>query len=191
MTCKGIYHIISIPSLYAENLKDLPLAIRGWCNLILVNSPLPRSQARTAGQRWQSPDKHILRHVLGGLLQRLGQARLALLLGRHEGLLARLADELDLGARRAADRQERGELRLVDDAELGVGAARVALPVGVVGDVARGERHRVVVLGGRVRAGRGVAEVGVQRDAVGSLGVDGEEAAERLPQAGGLEGVFL
>lgn len=80
---------------------------------------------------------------------------------------------------------------LPHDAQARVVAAVVALPVGVVGDVAGGDSDGVVVLERRVVAGRRVAVVWVQRDAVGAVRVDGGRAADALPDAGGLDGVFL
>jgi len=40
-------------------------------------------------------------------------------------------------------------------------------------------------------AGGRVAVLGVQGDAGGAVGVDGEEAADAVPEGGGAEGVFL
>jgi hypothetical protein len=82
-------------------------------------------------------------------------------------------------------------LGLVDDTELGVVAAVVALPVGVVGDVASGQRNGVVVLERRVGAGGRVTVVRVQRNTVGALGINGQEAAEGLPDTRRLEGLLL
>lgn len=70
-------------------------------------------------------------------------------------------------------------------------APGVALPVRVVGDVSRGVGDGVVVRQ-RVEGTRGrVAVVGVQGHAVGAVGVDGESAADAVPDADGLDGVFL
>lgn len=155
-----------------------------------MHIPLSGVQSLATGQRRHAVDKHILGRV-ARLLKSLGQTSLGLLLHSNELLLAGLADEIDLGGLSAADGEELGELGLVDDAELGVVAAVVALPVGVVGDVASGQRNGVVVLERVVGAGGRVAEVRVQRDTVGALGVDGQEAAEGLPDTSRLDGLLL
>lgn len=157
-----------------------------------MDIPSSRRKALAAGQRRQAVHKHILGGLAGRHLTKgLSKAGLGLLLDGNELLLARLADELDLGGSSAADGEELGELGLVDDAELGVVASRVSLPVGVVGDVARGQRHGVVVLERRVGAGGRVTEVRVERDTVGSFGVNGEESSENLPHARRLDGLLL
>jgi len=80
---------------------------------------------------------------------------------------------------------------LIHERELWVGAARVALPVWVLGDVACGDGDGFDERKGVVGAWGWVAELGVEGDAVGACGVDGEEGADPFPDAGGLDCVFL
>lgn len=163
--------------------------------LPLVHVPVAVGLDVVAGGRGgEAVDEDVLLGLLDalGLLQEDGEAALlALLLGGNEGLLAGLADEVDLGARGAADGEQAHDVGLGDDAQLGVGAADVAAPVGVVGDVGGGNGDIVVVGEGVLGAGRGVAEGGVQRDTGRAVGVDGEDAADALVDAGRLEGLFL
>lgn len=137
-----------------------------------MHIPLSRVQGLATGQRRHAIDKQILGRV-ASLLKGLCQTSLGLLLNSNKLLLASLSNKVDLGSLSTTDGKELGELGLVDDAELGVAAADVALPVRVVGDVASGERNGVVVLERVVGAGGRVAEVRVQRNTVRSLGVDG------------------
>lgn len=156
--------------------------------------PLGIAHRRPARQRWQATSslQHPLRSLDTGRLDIVGQAGLlALLLGGNQSLGSLLANELDTGGGSGADGQESNLLGLGDDRETGVVAAGVALPVRVVGEVAGREGDRVVVLEGVVLAGGGEAVVGVEGDAVGAVGVEGEGGAELLPEAGGLDGVFL
>lgn len=172
---------------------NLPIGIRALRQLVLVHVPLSLRQRLPAGQRGHTADKEVLGDVLGrGLGQDLGQTRrLALLLGSNKRLLAGLANQLDLGARGAADGEQADDVGLADDAQLRVVAAGVALPVGVAGNVGGGQRDGVLEGLGGVGAGRGIAKVRVERHAVGSVRVDGQGLAEGLPDAGGLEGLLL
>ena len=92
---------------------------------------------------------------------------------------------------RTAHAQERNGLGLAHDGQARVVAPRVALPVRVVGNVARGESDGVGIRQRVQLARRRVAVVRVQGDAVGAVGVDGEGAADAVPDADGLDGVFL
>lgn len=78
-----------------------------------------------------------------------------------------------------------------NDGKLGVAAACIALEVWVLGNVAGGDGDGVDEGEGLVGTGRGVAELRVERDAVAAGGVDGEGAADALPDAGRLNCVFL
>ena len=155
---------------------------------------VPRTllQALPAEQRWHAVHEELLRRLHALLLEHLGEALLlALGLGRHERLAALLADELDLGVRGVADGQQGDGVGLAHDGQARVVAADVALPVRVVGDVA-GRAGDWVVVGERVLAtGRGPAEVRVEGDAIGALRIDCERAADALPDADGLESLFL
>lgn len=172
--------------------RNLPFAI---CliliELVIVHIPSSSRQGLSTRQRRQSIDKNVLCHILGRLLQELGQARLALLLRRNESLLAGLANQLDLGLRGASHRQQRHDVTLGNDAELRVRATVITLPVGVVGNITGGKSDGVVEAEGVQASGRRVSEVRVQGNTVGAIGVEGEGLADGLPQAGGLEGLFL
>ena len=92
---------------------------------------------------------------------------------------------------RAADAQQGNGLGLAHDGQARVVAPRVTLPVRVVGDVAGWVGDGVVVRKGVEGARSWDAVVGVQRNAVGAVGVDGEGTADAVPDADGLDGVFL
>ena len=162
---------------------------------VVVNSPLASSHGLATRGRGQTArlGEHQLGRLDTGLLKVGGQAAglLALLLGGDDGLGAGLADELDARLGGAADGQESDLIGLVDDREARVGATGVALPVRVVGNVAGREGDGVVVLERRVGAGGGQAVVRVQGHAVGPVRVEGERAADTLPDTFGLEGVLL
>lgn len=177
---------------YIFRVAHSPLGIRVLLRqLVLVHVPRARRETLAARQWRQAVHEQVLGNVLGrGLLQSLGQAGLSLLLGSNELLLASLADELDLGLGGAADGQQGDGVGLVDDAELGVRAAGVALEVSVVGDVTCGHRHGVIV-GRGLGAGSRVAVVRVEGNTVGAVGVNGEELAEALPDTGRLDRLLL
>lgn len=157
-----------------------------------VDVPLAALQALPARQRRHPVDQQLPHGRDALLLEHAREPLLpALRLGRHERPPARLADQRPLRRRRAADRQQRRGVGLADHAQARVAAARVALPVRVVGEVARGDGHGVVVAQGVEAARRGPAVVRVQGHAVGAVRVDGEGAADALPDADGLEGLFL
>lgn len=162
-------------------------------DLILVHIPLAARQSLAARRRGKTANEDILGdNASRRLSEELGQTvRLAVLLGSDELLRASLANKLDLGLRLAAHSQQAYHVGLVDDRKARVRAAAVALPVGVSGDIASRQRNGVFVLEGVVGAGGRQAEGRVERDTVGALGVEGEDAAERLPDTGGLDGVFL
>lgn len=158
-----------------------------------MHVPLAARQRLAARRRGKTANEDVLGDNTSRRLgQELGQAvGLAVLLGSNELLLASLANELDLGLGLAADSQQADNIGLVDDGKARVRTAGVALPVGVSGNITSGQRNGVVVLEGVVGAGGGKTEGRVERDTVGALGVEGEDAAEGLPDAGGLDSVFL
>lgn len=157
-----------------------------------MHIPLARLQTLPTRQRRQAIHQQFLGDIHALLLEHLRQSLLlAFRRGRDQRLAAGLANQLDLGGGRAADRQQGHRGGLVDDAQPRVVAARVALPVGVVGDVTGGDGHRVVVEGRIVAAGCGPPEMRVEGHAVGAVRVDGEGAPDALPDARGLEGLFL
>lgn len=162
------------------------------CDFPRVHVPRTLLQALPAEQRWHAVHEQVLGRLHALLLEHLGEALLlALGLGRHKRLAALLSDQLDLGVRGVADRQQGDGVGLVHDGQAGVVAADVTLPVRVVGDVAGGAGDRVVV-GQRVLATRcGPAEVWVEGDAIRALRIDRKRAADALPDADGLEGLFL
>ena len=90
-----------------------------------------------------------------------------------------------------ADGQELNKLWLADDAGTCVVAAVVALPVWVIGDVSSWESDSIIVASWVECARCRVAELWVQWDTVGAVWVDGQEAADALPNASGLDSVFL
>ena len=147
-----------------------------------------------AGDRREAVDEQVLGNGSDALGLDKGSETAgggALLAGGDEGLLAGVADELLLGGGGAAEGQQADGVALGHVAGAGVGAADVAAPVGVVGDVAGGGGDGIVVAVRVVGSRRGVPEVRVQRHAVGAVRIDGEGAADALPDAGGLEGLFL
>lgn len=158
-----------------------------------MDRPLARGQGDTARGRGQPADKDVLRdHTRVSLANVLGQTgSLALLLGSYEGLLASLADELNLRLGLAADGKQAYNVGLVDDAKTGVGAAAVTLPVRVSSNITSGQRDGVFVTEGIVAAGSGKAEGRVQRDTVRAVRVERQQAADTLPQTGRLNSVLL
>lgn len=156
-----------------------------------MDIPLPGSKRLAAGQRRKAVDERVLGGVPGSLAEGLSQPRLALLLGSDNGLLARLADKVDLGLGGASNSQQSHHVGLVHDAQSRVVSAVIALPVRVVGDVACRDGDGVVVGGRVVGTGGRVAESRVQGNTIGAIGVDGEDFAKGLPDAGRLDGVFL
>lgn len=159
-----------------------------------MHIPLSRLEALPTRQRRHAIHQQVLGDRNALLLKHARQPLLLALSSRRDQRLAALgANQLDLGAALGgiADRQQGDGVGLAHDREARVVAARVALPVGIVGDVARGHGHGVVVEGRVVAAGGRPAEVRVEGHAVGAFGVDGEGTADAFPDAGGLEGVFL
>lgn len=157
-----------------------------------MHIPLPRRQALAARKRRQAAclRQYGLRGRSTALLKVRGQScGLAVLLGRDEGFGASLADELDARLCGAAHGQERHGIGLADDAEGGIGAAVVSLPVRVVRNVTSWYGNRIVKLV-RLAGGR-VAEVRVERYAGRPIRVNSEGAAEAFPDAGRLKGLFL
>ena len=90
-----------------------------------------------------------------------------------------------------AELEQTYHIRLRDGAQSWIPSPRIALPVRVLRQIGRGEGDGVVVGIRVLRAGRRVAELGVQRHAGRAAGVDSEEAVDAGVEAGGLDGVFL
>ncbi len=158
-----------------------------------MDIPLSASQGLAAGQRRQAVDEHVLGDVFLVLSRQEGcqPFALAVLLRGNEGLAPLVPDQLHLGRRRISDREQRHGVCLGHDGQARIAAPRVTRPVGVASDVGRGQRDEVVV-GHGVEGARGrMAIVRVQRHAVGAVGVYGEGPAEALPEARGLESLFL
>lgn len=163
--------LLSSDAPYSHLLVRISLLLR---HLPRVHIPLARLQGLPARQGRHPIHEQLLSEVDALLLEHLCQALLlSLLPGRHERLGPLLADQVDLGLLGVADRQQGDGARLVDNAQAGVVPAHVALPVGVVGDVARGGGHGVVVCEGVEPARGRPAEVRVEGDAVGAVGIDG------------------
>jgi hypothetical protein len=80
---------------------------------------------------------------------------------------------------------------LANDGKLRVVAAVIALPVRVVGNIARRESDGVGVFEGIVGAGGRVAVVWVEGDTVGAVGVNCKGASDAFPDAGRLKRVLL
>lgn len=101
------------------------------------------------------------------LLEQSGQTTLlTLLLNLDQLLRTGLANLKDivLGGGCASNGKEADSIGLAHGAQLGVASPGVALPVGVVGKVSRGEGDGVIVGQRRQGAGSGETELRVQRD---------------------------
>lgn len=184
---------VSLGKLGNMHRLNVLLGVRSFGKLVLVDRPLARGQGDTARGRGQAADEDVLGHdTRTSLADVLGQAgRLTLLLSSNERLLTSLANELNLGLSLAAHGQQANDVGLVDDAEARVGAAAVALPVWVSGNITSRKRHGVFVAEGIVAAGGGQAERRVQRDTVGAVRVESQEATDTLPESGRLNSMLL
>lgn len=152
----------------------------------------PFLQTSTTGQRRQPILPQRSQHaLLPRPLKVPANPQRPLLLRSDQLLTPRLAHQLPLRRARAAHAQQRHRVCLADERQLRVRAPRVPPPVRVLGDVARGDGDGVREGEGVVGARRRVAELRVQGHAVGARGVDGEEAADALVDARGLDGVLL
>lgn len=125
------------------------------------------------------------------LLECDSESLCALLLRRHQRLGACLANQLLLRRCCASDLEQRNCIRLGDGREPGVAPAHVALPVRVLGDVGGRDSDGVVVGHGVIGTGGWVAELRVQRDTRGALGVEGKQPVDRGINSSRLNSVFL
>lgn len=117
----------------------------------------------------------------------------ALLLDSNQLLLSSLSDleNVVLGGCLASDCEQTNGVGLAHGAQLGVAPPDVPLPVWVVGDIARREGDWVIVGKRGNRARGGETELSVQRDTRGTFRVNSEKATNALPDASGLDCVFL
>lgn len=136
--------------------------------------------------------QRLQRDALPALLKELCQsALLALGLDDAQLLDASLPDQFLLRRALASQAQQADYISLVDERELWVRTADVALPVWVVGNVCSGQGDGVDEGERLVGSWGWVAELRVQWYTVGSGWVDGQEAADAFPDASGLDCVFL
>ena len=144
----------------------------------------------SAWERWEASLAQNTRNT--GLLKVCSHTLLTFLLCGDNCLRPSLSNQLLLSSVLCvSDGQELHELWLADDAGAWVVAAVVALPVCVVGDVTSWESDSVVVAARVESTWCWEAELWVQWDTVGTLWGNGEDAADLLPDALGLDSVFL
>lgn len=144
--------------------------------------------ART--RRHATRTQHVLRQP-SVLLKRDRQSLRASLLRSNQLLRACLANQLLLRRRRASNFQQRDRIGLSDGREPRVSSSHVALPVRVLGNVGGGNGDGVVVCAGVDAAWWWVAELRVQGDTRGALGVDREEPVDEAINTPRLDRVFL
>lgn len=175
-----------------HSLVFVGLFVKQLVLLAALSMPEVLAEVRRHGR--QSIRAQHLRHVGLVLLEECRQSRLgALLLQRHQLLLARISNlqHVFLGRLSRADRQEADDIGLVDGAQLRVVSPHVTLPVRVVGNVARGDRDRVIVVARVVGTRWRIAELRIEGNTGRAAAVDGKPVGDLGPEALRLDGVFL
>jgi len=166
-----------------HNSSETPARVRGrvalW-DVRVEDDPL-------SGQGWQSVLLEDLLHA--DLLEHLREHAVLALDG--DQLLHTLVALRDPRGRRRSERQQPDDIVLLEHGRTRVAATDVALPVRVFGNVGGGHGHGVGVGDPGDRPWRGVAVGGVERDSGGAVRIDGEDAADLLPDADRVDGVFL
>lgn len=171
-----------------ESSAGVLLGVHG--GLAVNELPLLLGQRRSDGGQTVDGEHLAVNHVLRGLLQRLRE-RNAALVNVQQSLGALLAVGDSWGGLGAKCEQARHGL-LVEEGGPGVCSSGVSLPVGVLGNVVGGVRRGILVDRG-LGSGTGGGHSVQRHNGVtgGSVGGNGEEDSQLLPNTLGSNCVFL